>query len=106
MIEQILAYACCACLIKGHRGQHGAIGGQEEIAIYRGIDANKKICRHAQRNAHGCQDDNGRRLAEQQYRKYEQAKGKQRYADGDFRDVLFYPEDVDGNLEREYNLGR
>lgn len=29
----------------------------------------------------------------------------QMYASGEFRDVLFYPEDIDANLEREYHPG-
>jgi acyl-homoserine-lactone acylase len=27
------------------------------------------------------------------------------YADGEFRDVLFYREDVEANLERQYHPG-
>ncbi|MFN3164048.1 MAG: penicillin acylase family protein, partial [Pseudohongiellaceae bacterium] len=30
----------------------------------------------------------------------------QMYAEGEFRDVLFYPEDITANLEREYQPGQ
>jgi acyl-homoserine-lactone acylase len=31
---------------------------------------------------------------------------RERHASGDLRDVYFYPEDLEGHVEREYRLGR